>query len=125
MIVLKDGKPVLASVATGAPLQEITLQNLLDILDFGMDPKTAIDQPGPRGPFYGMAQTQPDLGAETVAQGDFPESALNAVRARGQAIKLLPQYVQSGSWVGIQIDANTHKLKGAGSRYSPTTVEAF
>lgn len=39
LIVLKGGKPILASAAVGSGLHEATLQNLINVLDFDMDPK--------------------------------------------------------------------------------------
>ena len=51
LIVLQGGKPVLASVAIGMGLHNVTFENLLNVLDFGMDPQTAINQPDTQGPF--------------------------------------------------------------------------
>src|SRR4029077_13485154 len=59
LIVLKGGKPVLASTTIGSDLHVATLQNLFNVLDFGMDPKTSVDQPNTRGPFLGMSVTGP------------------------------------------------------------------
>jgi gamma-glutamyltranspeptidase/glutathione hydrolase len=45
-IVLKDGKPILAVGAAGGPtIITQTLGVIVDVLDFGMDPQTAINQP--------------------------------------------------------------------------------
>lgn len=51
LIVLKNGSPVLASSAIGFALQEVTLQNLINMLDLGMDPQSAANQPNFQGPF--------------------------------------------------------------------------
>jgi gamma-glutamyltranspeptidase/glutathione hydrolase len=45
-IVLKDGKPILSVGAAGGPtIITTTLNIIVDVLDLGMDPQTAIDQP--------------------------------------------------------------------------------
>src|SRR5436190_4296100 len=45
VIVLRDGKLLLGSSTTGGGLHAKHLQVLLNILDFGMDPQTAVDAP--------------------------------------------------------------------------------
>jgi len=115
LIVLKAGKPVLASTAIGSGGQdEFTVQNLINILDFGMDPKTSVEQPNTRGPFYGITGTaapKPELEKEAFGEGDFPEAVLNGVRTRGQAIKIVPKGAQLSYWIGVQIDRATHKMR--------------
>ena len=45
LLILRDGKPVLGSAATGGGLHAKTLQVLFNVLDFNMDPQTAVDTP--------------------------------------------------------------------------------
>jgi hypothetical protein len=45
LIVMKNGKRILASSCVGYSLHETTLQNLVNILDFGMDAKTSVETP--------------------------------------------------------------------------------
>jgi gamma-glutamyltranspeptidase / glutathione hydrolase len=128
LLVLKDGKPVLASSTIGVALYATTLQNLLNILDFGMDPKTAVDQPNTRGPYFGMnlkGTWKPEYAAEAVGEGDFSESVLDGVRARGQPIKIVPQNEQAGHWIGIQIDPQTRELKGGVTSKLNALVEGY
>ena len=54
VIVLKNGEPVLASSTIGSALHEVTLQNLINVLDLGMDPQRAVNQPDFQGPFWGI-----------------------------------------------------------------------
>jgi gamma-glutamyltranspeptidase/glutathione hydrolase len=118
LIVLKHGKPFLASSAVGSGLWAVTLQNLINILDFGMD-VGAVVQPNTVGP----SQTNPD--AEAVESG-FSDSVLNGVRARGQRIEVLPDYQQNGYWVGVQINPLlSYRLTGAASRTLPSFVEGY
>ena len=128
LIVLKGGRPVLASTAIGSALHNVTLENLINILDFGMDPQTAVNQPNTRGPFMGMipnAPARPEYEKEAICQGDFSKSVLDGVEARGQAIKLVDKHSQPGHWIGIQIDPQSHKLKGAGTPLMPALVEGY
>ncbi len=53
VIVLKDGKPYLASSCIGSALHQNTMSNLVNVLDFGMDLKKSIDTPNFMGPFFG------------------------------------------------------------------------
>lgn len=130
LIVLRDGKPVLAAMAIGSGLHQSMLQNLVNILDFGMDPKTSADTPNTQGPYLGSSVTgpaKPEYSLEAVAEGDFPESLLNGVSARGRAIKVLPKTDRSqlGYWIGVQIDPKTRKMQGAASSILPSLVEGF
>jgi gamma-glutamyltranspeptidase / glutathione hydrolase len=128
LIVLKGGKPVLASTTIGSALHEATLQNLINVLDFGMDPKTAVDQPNTQGPFYGISATgpaAPEFDKEAVGPGDFSDAVLDGVRARGQAIKMVPGSQQIGYWIGIQIDPATGQRTGGVTSKLPAFVEGY
>jgi hypothetical protein len=50
---------------------------------------------------------------------------LDDVEARGQAMKLVPEYSRPGFRVGIQIDSKTRILRGAGRSLWPTLVEGY
>jgi gamma-glutamyltranspeptidase/glutathione hydrolase len=126
VLVLKGNKPVLASVAIGAGLHPVTLENLINVLDFGMDPKTAVDQPNTRGPYFGPTANvfgSPDFGKEAINMADFPSSVLQGVEARGQGIKIVETYAQPGYWIGIQIERKM--LKGGVTPLLPGLVEGY
>jgi gamma-glutamyltranspeptidase / glutathione hydrolase len=113
-IVLKNGKPYLASSAIGTSGHQTTLNNLVNVLDFGMDLKKSIDTPNFKGPFFGIVigGGPPSLQEykEALAEGDFDEKLVEAVVAKGQDIKLLSKteaWPQSGLWVAILIDPKT------------------
>jgi gamma-glutamyltranspeptidase/glutathione hydrolase len=128
LLVLKNGKPVLASSAVGSGLHQTTVQNVLNVLDFGMDPKTSVDQPNTRGPFLGFALNKPGKGEyekEAVFEGDFPQAVLDGVRARGQPIKIVSKYDQPGYWIGIHIDPANRKLSGGTTPLLPALVEGY
>src|SRR5262249_33644781 len=111
VIVLKDGKPYLASSSIGSGLHQTTMNNLVNVLDFGMDLKKSIDTPNFMGPLAGNSLWD----VQALAEGDFDENLIRAVIAKGQAIKLLSKteaMAQRGYWVAIQIDAKTSKRVG-------------
>jgi gamma-glutamyltranspeptidase / glutathione hydrolase len=119
VIVLKDSKPYLASSSIGSALHPTTMNNLVNVLDFGMDLKKSIDTPNFMGPFFGIGfaggPTVPQVEKEALAEGDFDENLVKAVLAKGQALKLLSKgeaAAQRGYWVAIQIDPKTGKRVG-------------
>lgn len=128
LIVLKGGKPILASAAIGSALQMVTVENLINILDFGMEPKSAVEQPNTLGPNLGMvtnAPPKPEYEKETFREGEFSESVLDQLRERGQPVKVINDHTQDGYWIGIQLDPAARKLKGATTRKLPSLVEGY
>lgn len=121
LIILRDGVPVVASSSIGGGLHEETIQRLVNVLDYGMDPKTALDAPA----FLAQSWTIPgrstlDPGAvqavEQVAEGDFDDDLLEAVRGMGLLVEEL-SFEEAGMgaigwWVGIVIDPETGSLEG-------------
>ena len=100
VIVLKSGQPVLASSAMGFGLHETTVLNLVNILNFGMDPKKSVEQPN----FRGASPTE--YRNELIGEGDFSPAVLQGLRARGQPVQIAPKDnpYGAGYWIGIQID---------------------
>jgi gamma-glutamyltranspeptidase/glutathione hydrolase len=110
VIVLKNGKPFLATSCIGS-IHIATLQSIYNVLDFNMDPQTAVEMPY----FFAPALHPSEYNKQTVGEGVFAAEILEAVRAMGQEIKVLSpeeQWLQLGGWVGIKIDPDTGKLKG-------------
>jgi gamma-glutamyltranspeptidase/glutathione hydrolase len=118
IIVLKNGKPYLASSSIGYATHQNTMNNLVNVLDFGMDLKKSIDTPNFMGPFFGFTlgggSPIPQLYMEVLAEGEFDENLVKVVVFKGQAIKLLPkpQTGGYGYWVAVQIDPKTGKRVG-------------
>ena len=128
LLVLRNGRPVLASSAVGSGLHEATIENVINILDFRMDPKTSVDQPNTRGPFLGTVLNKPGKGEyekEAISDGDFPQALLDVVRAHGQAIKIVSKYDQPGYWIGIRIDPESRTLSGGTTPLLPALVEGY
>jgi gamma-glutamyltranspeptidase/glutathione hydrolase len=108
LIVCLDGKPFLGSAATGGGLHAKTLQMLANILDFGMDPQTAVDMPT----FVGW-------GAGQVEANMFDEKVLDGLRDMGLKIEIISSKqagISRGYWAGVQIDPATGRMKGGVSR---------
>jgi len=131
VLALREGKPVLASTAIGRSGKNVAIGNLLNILDFGMDPKTSARQPNLLGPFQAGAgpgiSKAPQYTTEAIAQeAPISQSVLDGVEARGQPIKLVPLSSRAGNWIGIQIDSEHHALKGGGGTPEyPVLVEGY
>ena len=128
VIVLKNGEPVLASSTIGSGLHEVTLQNLINVLDLGMDPQRAVNQPNFQGPFLGIQLAGPpqrQLTREVLDRG-FPDRVIAGLKKRGQDIyEGLNGATQSGYWIGIRIDPRTHELSGGATRRLNSFVEGY
>ena len=100
---LRDGKAVLGCSAVGGGLHYKTLQALSCVLDFGMDPQSAVDTPAflPNG----------------VEDGTFDSEVLDGVRKLGMKVNVLsPKELQPGYWVGVQVNPTNNHLLGGVSR---------
>ncbi len=109
LIIAKDGKPVAALSSIGAGLHQKTISVLLNLLDFGMSIKQAIDAPCLNSPKYeadGSSQPQ-------IFEGDFCSHLLTAVKKLGLEVAAVPNtltshvprgYLISGYVVGAAID---------------------
>jgi gamma-glutamyltranspeptidase/glutathione hydrolase len=110
VIALKKEKPFLATSCMGA-IHEATSQCVLNVLDYNMEPQKAAEMPL----FLTPALLPSEMHKHTVGEGAFAEEILEAVRALGQEIKVLPKEKQkhlAGGWVGIKIHPKTGKLTG-------------
>ena len=111
-LVLRDGKPVLASSSIGAGLHPHTLQRLVAVLDQGLDPAAAMAVPA----LHLAAWDEQGAATAQVSQGAFDAQLLEDVRALGQPIRELDGgavLAATGYWVGIRIDPASGRLEGA------------
>ena len=115
LILLRNGKPVLASAAIGGGLHEATLQRLHNIIDFGMGLQEAMEQPifhGPRWTDSSFAQF--DASALIPPTG-FSEKLIQGVQELGQPVVLLDhkdRFESCGWWVGLSIHPETGERHG-------------
>jgi gamma-glutamyltranspeptidase/glutathione hydrolase len=120
IIVMKDGRWVLAGSSIGAGLLENTLTVLVNVLDYGRDPDAALHAPQFSG---GGLQ-----GPQVLPTDDFSEAVVAALNARGGHAILQPkQQVRAsfGSWISIQRDPKTGRLRGATRDLYNGAVEAY
>jgi len=115
LLVLKNGKFFLASNTIGSALTEITLQNLVNSLDFGMDPKTSADTIN----FLRTIWSLEDFTKQVFGEGEFSAEMLEGLRALGLELKIAPKKELGGGrswWVGLRRDPKTGLLQGGGTR---------
>jgi gamma-glutamyltranspeptidase/glutathione hydrolase len=127
--VLKDGKPFLISSCISMGVHEYTVQNLVNVLEYGMDPFEASQAPHFGVPLLQMGEAMemakdflPPLGVElesphvqVAAEGTFDQELLEKVRAMGEPLQEVsaPWFnMATGMWIGIKVDPETGLLKG-------------
>lgn len=123
LIVARDGRPVLASTATGGGLHQRSVQVVANIVAFGLNAQAAADAPAFLSPDW--------MGSKSVAQvasGTFDAKVLAGVRALGQEVRELGPAQRAlfvGYWAGIAIDRPNGRLCGAGDTELPTFAEGY
>lgn len=128
LMVLSNGRPILASSSIGTGLHEQTLQSIVNVLEYGMDPKRAVDTaqflrplgPMPRPGSTAGDTTRADPASQVIAEGEFAPALLDALRARGRTFTVVPSRLGSGfrgGWVGIVLDPVSGEWLGAGPRF--------
>jgi len=104
IIVARDGQPWLSLGSPGVPPQPVT-QVLVSIIDFGMDPKSAVD--APRFHAFRSAERVVDI------ESRIDDSVLQKLRSRGIDIRNIGPYNNSmGSMQIIWRDPKTGILYG-------------
>ena len=99
LIVARDGKPfaVLSSIASG--LHQKTISVLLNLLDFRMGIKAAVDAPCLNAPSYGTDGS----GRPQVYEGAFCAHLLDAVRKLGLEVVVTPGGGAANAFKGYAI----------------------
>jgi gamma-glutamyltranspeptidase/glutathione hydrolase len=112
LIVLSDGKPVLASSSIGAGLHPHTLQRVVAVLDDELSPAAAMAVPS----LHLASWDENGIATAQVSAGAFDPAVLELVRELGQPIRELDSRAERavmGYWVGIRIDPRSGALEGA------------
>ncbi|WP_161966155.1 gamma-glutamyltransferase [Steroidobacter cummioxidans] len=109
-LVVAKGKPFLGFSSIGAGLHARTVTALISVLDFGMTPQQAINEPS-LGSFT--------LGADgasvlTLGKNEFKPEFISQVEKLGQPLMENDQL--RGYWIGVQIDQKTGELHGGAIR---------
>jgi gamma-glutamyltranspeptidase/glutathione hydrolase len=115
VLVMKDGAPYLASACIGSGGFEATVQTIVNVLDYGMDPQRAVDAPQ----FMRTPWLAAESNTQTFGEGELPESTLDALRRLGLQVKAVPRSEQGilrGWWGGIRRDPASGRLQGGVTR---------
>jgi len=119
-IILKDGKPIVAISVAGGDLQDqVTLNLILDFIEFGLRPEDAVRAPrfstehhqDSFNPKPDRSSTVVALGSLRVQEGVKPE-AVRAIEERGHAVKTAPGPM--GHPVMLFIEPGTGVIHAAG-----------
>ncbi len=117
LIVMSDGKPIVAMSSIGSGLFHETVKVLVNTLDYGYDPKTANDAPSFLNPGFSL-EGVPDQ--ERVLEGEFDPTLLAQARELGLEVDEVPRQ-QAGFGVGfvvnLRIDTPGGPYFGAVSRF--------
>lgn len=113
-LVLKAGKPVIAVSVAGGDLQDqVTLQLLLNLIDFGLPAKETVTAPrfSSNHMVGSFRQTPPELGSLRI-NPEVGEAVLAELRQRGHRVQLVPGRVGAPSVVTL--DPGSKVLHAAG-----------
>jgi gamma-glutamyltranspeptidase/glutathione hydrolase len=114
-IVLKDGKPAIAvSVAGGDNQDQVTLQLLLNQLDFGLKPAESVTAPRFLTEHFlgSFRQKPPVLGGLKIC-AEVGENTIAALKSRGHVVTVAPAPM-SAAPVVLTIDAKSGLIEAAG-----------
>ena len=107
-VVARNGNPVLTFGSIGSGLHIRTIGSLMAVLDFGLTPQQAIDEPSIGCFEFG------GIDKLTVGTREFSPEFLQALRDLGQDV--IENDPLRGYWIGIQIDPVTRELHGGAIR---------
>jgi gamma-glutamyltranspeptidase/glutathione hydrolase len=114
-LVLKDARPVLAvSVAGGDNQDQMTLQLLLNHIDFGLEPSRSVVAPRFMSDHFinSFRQTPPALGRLRI-NPEIGSEILDALKSRGHILSVNTGALSAAPCV-ISLDPATGKLRAAG-----------
>jgi gamma-glutamyltranspeptidase/glutathione hydrolase len=95
-LVLRNGKPAVASSCVGSDLHCNTVQNLYNMLTFDMSPEASRETPKFLTVNWGTL-------SQRVGQNVFDQSVLDAVEAMGLAIALVDEAICKFCWIGLRL----------------------
>ena len=113
VIVLKDGRPVLAlGTPGGETIGQTQFQVLVNVLDFGLTIQQAIEAPrfrlDPDPNFY-----KPGASIQLSFEQRWPASVVSALEAKGHALRPLPDFTAGvGGMQGILLDLEHGTMTG-------------
>lgn len=118
-MVLKNGRPILASGSPSGSLLQNIVQNTTNMLDFGVPIHESINRPR-----FGNAYTSSG-GMLLAVEADFRADVRDKARARGLNLAVVnPQNFGMGSFEGIWIDPDTGQRRARGDTRRCAMAEA-
>lgn len=120
----REGRPVLASGSPSQSLLACVLQNVVNVVDFGMDIEESVHRPR----FGGPSLSSVLLGgpSATMVEADIDPVIRDEVAKRGVATDIVnPWNYLCGSFEAILIDPVTGQRSACGDPRRNTTVEGF
>jgi len=101
----KDGKPVLTVASPSVAFTECVLQNVVNVVEYGMDLRESVLQPR-------FGHTDRKFGG-TQIESSFSEGILRKVEKRGMSLmRTCPWYIYMGSCHGVMLDHRTGLISG-------------
>ena len=122
-ILFRDGKPTLGFASMGSGLHQRTFQALLNVTEFGMSVREAIDAPD-----FFLPQTDPKTFALTVMvpKGRFDTRVLESTGYAYREVESQQERLKGeGVWVGISRDPATGDLEAASHNRSNSAAVAY
>ena len=125
VMVMLEGKPVFAFSSIANGLHYHTVTALINALDFGMDPKSAIDTPSLLNPGFAAAA---DINSAAVLKGEYDEAVLRDARKKGTDIREVD--MENAFWegvgivVGLEVDSEQGQVRAAAPYFGPGASHA-
>jgi gamma-glutamyltranspeptidase/glutathione hydrolase len=117
-MILKNGKPILASGSPSVGLIGNILQNTVNHIDFGIPLEASVHRPRFGGSSIGRPGTN-------YIEVDFDEKVRKAVAAAGAGFHVVsPWHFMNGAFEGIAIDPATGTMTGCGDPRRNSHAEA-
>ena len=101
----KDGKPFVTMATPSRAFTENLLQNVVNVVEYGMDLLESVEQPR-------FGHPDPKFGA-TQIEANFSEEVLQKVEKRGvQLLRVSPMHVYMGSCHAVMLDHASGRISG-------------
>lgn len=124
-LVMKEGKPVLAvSVAGGDRQDQVTIQLLLNYMEFGLDPANSVSSPRfGTGQLIGSFNQPPPERGKLFINEVFGSKVIKVLKRRGHRIGIIDQ--PFGYPVVLSIDPESGSIRAAGDPEAGRYVLAY
>lgn len=122
-MLLRNGKPVLAFASMATGLHQQTVQSLVNVIDFGMDIKQAVDAPSIFLPLPDASI--PPKFTMRVMRGAFPREVLAASGLPYVEIDPEERRLAQGLWIAVTRDPKTGRVTAVSPPYANGRALAY